>query len=150
MQVCEIMRHDPVVCFPDDTAEMAARTMREHGAGILPVVRPNSGGQLIGVVTDRDLCLRVVGEGRDPLAVKVSECMTSAPVCCGPRDDIQYALLLMREHQVRRLPVVDSDYRIGGMVCFSNLVNSYVLPETLVETLRATCYPVHRELAVAR
>jgi len=150
MQVCEIMRHDPVVCFPDDTAEVAARTMREHGTGILPVVRRNSGGQVIGVVTDRDLCLRVVGEGRDPLAVQVAECMTSAPVCCGPRDDIQYALLLMREHQVRRLPVVDSDYRIGGVVCLSNLVNSYLAAETLVETLRATCYPVHRELTVSR
>lgn len=150
MQVCEIMRHDPVVCLPDDTAAMAARTMREHGTGILPVVRPHSGGQLIGVVTDRDLCLRVIGEGRDPLAVKVAECMTSAPVCCGPRDDVQYALLLMREHQVRRLPVVDSEHRVGGMVCFSNLVNSYLPGETLVETLRATCYPVHRELTVPR
>ena len=150
MQVCEIMRHHPVVCFPEDTAEIAARTMAEQGTGILPVVRRGSGGRLIGVVTDRDICLRVVAEGRDPKRVNVSECMTSAPVCCGPRDDIQFAMLLMREHQVRRIPVVDADHRIGGMLSYSNLVNTQCPPESLVDTFRFTCYPVVRSLQVTR
>lgn len=150
MQVCEIMRHDPVVCFPEDTAQAAASSMREQGTGILPVVRSNSGGKLLGVVTDRDICMRVVAEGRDPRTVKISECMSSSPVCCGPRDDIQFAMLLMREHQVRRIPVVDSDHRVGGMLSFSNLVNSACSAETLVETLRLTIYPVSRSLLATR
>jgi CBS domain-containing protein len=146
MQVCEIMRQDPVVCFPDDTAEAAARTMREQRTGILPVVRKGSGGRLVGVVTDRDICMRVAAEGRDPKKVKVSECMTSSPVCCGPRDDVRFAMLLMREHQVRRIPVVDAEHHIGGMVCFSNLVNSDCNSDVLVDTLRLTCYPANRSL----
>lgn len=148
MQVCEIMRHHPVVCFPEDTAEIAARTMAEQNTGILPVVRKSSGGKLVGVVTDRDICLRVVAEGRDPKVVKVSECMTSSPVCCGPRDDVRFAMLLMREHQLRRLPVVDAEYKIGGMLTFANLINSPFDSDSLMETFRQTCYPVSRSLLI--
>lgn len=148
MQVCEIMHQDPVVCFPEETAEAAARTMAEQGTGMLPVVERGSGGKLLGVVTDRDICLRVVAEGRDPKTVKVSECMTSSPVCCGPRDDIRFAMLLMREHQIRRIPVVNAEHRIGGMVTFSNLVNSRFDPEALMDTFRRTCYPASRALPV--
>jgi CBS domain-containing protein len=150
MQVCEIMRHDPVVCFPEDSAENVARTMAEQKTGILPVVRRGSGGKLIGVVTDRDICLRVVAEGRDPKQVKVAECMTSAPVCCGPRDDVHFAMVLMQEHQVRRIPVVDAENRIGGMLSFSNLVNAQCEPDILVDTFRLTCYPVSRSLLLAK
>jgi len=146
MQVCEIMRHEPVVCFTEDTAEAAARTMAEQRTGILPVVRGGSGGRLIGVVTDRDLCLRVVAEGRDPKQVKVAECMTSSPVCCGPRDDVRFAMLLMREHQVRRIPVVDAELRVGGMLSFSNLVNCGCDADGLVDTFRSTCYPATRAM----
>ena len=148
MQVCEIMRDDPVVCFPQDTAETAARTMAEQGTGMLPVVERGSGGKLLGVVTDRDICMRVVAEGRDPKRVRVSECMTSSPVCCGPRDDVRFAMLLMREHQIRRIPVVDAEHRIGGMLTFSNLVNSRFDPEALIDTFRLTCYPASRALQV--
>jgi len=150
MQVCEIMRHHPVVCFPEDSAEVAARTMAEHNVGILPVVRKGSGGKLLGVVTDRDICLRVVAEGRGPRGVKVAECMTSTPICCGPRDDIHFAMLLMREHQVRRIPVVDAENHIGGMLSFSHLVNSSAEPEDLTNTFRQTCYPASRALQVTQ
>ncbi|HUS19621.1 MAG TPA: CBS domain-containing protein [Terriglobales bacterium] len=144
------MRHHPVVCFREDTAEVAARTMAEQKAGVLPVVRKGSGGRLIGMVTDRDICLRVVAEGRDPKLVTVAECMTSTPIACGPRDDVQYAMMLMREHQVRRIPIVDAEGRVGGVLCFSNLVNAQCDPDSLVDTLRLTCYPVTRSLAVTK
>lgn len=150
MQVCEIMRHDPVVCFPEDTAETAARTMSEQKTGILPVVRRGSGGKVVGVVTDRDICLRVVAEGRDSKKVKVAECMTSSPVCCGPRDDVRYAMMLMRENQVRRIPVVNSEHRIGGMLSFSNLVNAQCDADSLVDTFRLTCYPASRSLLIPK
>lgn len=150
MQVCEVMRHHPVVCFPEDSAETAARLMAEQTCGILPVVKRGSGGKLVGVVTDRDICMRVVAEGRDPKKVQVFECMTSSPVCCGPRDDVHFAMLLMREHQLRRIPVIDADYRLGGLLSFANLVNSQCDPDSLVDTFRLTCYPASRSLAVTR
>jgi signal-transduction protein with cAMP-binding, CBS, and nucleotidyltransferase domain len=150
MQVCEIMHLDPVCCFPEDTAEVAARTMWEQNTGILPVVTKGSGGKLIGVVTDRDLCVWVVAKGLDPKKVKVSECMTDAPVCCGPRDDIRYAMLLMREHQVRRIPVVDKENRIGGMLTFANLANHQGNSDELVDTLRLIYFPAGRALLASK
>src|SRR4051812_3782796 len=122
MKVSEIMHEYPVCCTELDTAQHAAELMKEHHAGALPVIEHGSGGKIIAVVTDRDLCLRVIAEARDPLKVTVRECMTSAPICCGPNDDLQYALLLMREHHVRRIPVVDKEARICGMISFANLV----------------------------
>ena len=150
MQVCEIMRHHPVVCFPEDTAEVAARTMAEQNTGILPVVLKGSRGRLVGVVTDRDICLRVVAEGRDPKKVRVAECMSSSPVCCGPRDDVRFAMLLMREHQLRRIPVVDAEHRIGGMLTFANLLNTAFDADSLMETFRQTCYPATQSLATTK
>lgn len=150
MQVCEIMRHHPVVCFAEDSAEVAARTMAEQNTGVLPVVRKGSGGRLIGMVTDRDICLRVAAEGRHPRQVRVSECMSSAPICCGPRDDVRFAMLLMREHQLRRIPVVDSEHRIGGMLTLSNLLNSGFEAECLIETFRQTCSPVSQAMVVTK
>ncbi len=144
MQVCEIMRQEPVVCFPEDTAAAAARTMAEQNAGMLPVVRHGSGGKLVGVITDRDICVRVVAAGRDPKQVKVAEFMTSPAICCGPRDDVQYAMLLMREHQLRRLPVVDAAGVVGGILGFAHLVSTEGDAEELVDTFRLTCYPASR------
>jgi len=148
MQVFEMMHEYPVCCTEIDTAQHAAELMKENHAGALPVVEHGSGGKLIGVVTDRDLCLRVIVEGRDPLKVQVLECMTSGPVCCGPKDDVQYALMLMREHHVRRIPVVQSDHTICGMISFANLVANHVDPTQMVEMLRAVSVPTPEAMQV--
>jgi len=150
MQVCEIMRHAPVVCFPEDSVATAARTMAEQNVGMLPVVERGSGGRVIGVITDRDICLRAVAAGHDPASTPVSACMTTAPVCCGPRDDVRYAMLLMREHQFRHLPVVDAEHHIGGLLSFAHLANSQCDADALVDTYRLTCYPVTRRLLVTQ
>ncbi len=108
----------------------------------------NSGGKLTGVITDRDLCLRVIAEGRDPRKVKVRECMTGSPVCCKPEDDMQHALALMKEHHVRRIPVVDAEHRICGMISFANLVTNHVAPEQIFEMLKSVSLPTPEALLV--
>jgi CBS-domain-containing membrane protein len=74
--------------------------------------------------------------------------MTSAPICCGPNDDLQYALLLMREHHVRRIPVVDSEGRICGMISFANLVMNHVDPTQMFDMIKAVSVPTPETMQI--
>jgi len=139
MQVCEIMHEHPICAFPNDTASTVAELMREHDTGIIPIIEPHSGGKLLGVITDRDICLRVTANGYDPKSVTAGHVMTRDIVCCGPRDHVEFALLLMREHRVRRIPVVDHQHRIGGMLTFANLGGNLTSAEELARLLTSVC-----------
>ncbi len=96
-----------------DTVVDAAKLMRGEDTGIAPVV---DGGRLVGVVTDRDIAIRVVAEGRDPQATKVEEIASQNLVTIDPQQDLDGALRLMAQHQVRRLPVVEEDGKLVGVV----------------------------------
>src|SRR4030095_7435826 len=110
--ITELMTRDPVTCTPDDTAQRVASLMKTADIGPIPVVESKDAGKLIGIVTDRDLALRVVGEARDPKNTKVSEVMTRDPVTCRSSDDVQKALGAMSEHCLRRIPIIDDDGRL--------------------------------------
>lgn len=141
LKVSEIMHEYPICCMETDTAQRAAELMKENHVGALPVVKKGTRGRVIGVVTDRDLCLRVIAEAREPLKVKVSECMTGAPVCCSPGETVARALQLMREYHVRRIPVVDADGRIAGIISFANLVINHLAPAEIFDMLKAVSVP---------
>ena len=91
----------------------AARLMRDVDAGIIPVVE---GDKLIGTVTDRDIAIRVVAEGKDPETTTVGEIASRELVTIDPQQDLDEALRLMARHQVRRLPVVEEDGKLVGIV----------------------------------
>jgi CBS domain-containing protein len=146
MRVSEMIHEYPICCTEFDTARHAAELMKEQQAGALPVVEKHGGGKLAGVVTDRDLCLRVIAEGRDPGKTQVRECMTSSPIYCKPEDDVQHALSLMREHHVRRIPVVDAEHRICGMISFANLVTNGADPGQVFEMLKSVSVPTPEAL----
>lgn len=150
MKVSEMMHENPVCCTESDTAQRAAELMKQAHAGALPVVARKSHGKVIGIVTDRDLCLRVVLEARDPLKVRVGECMTSLPVCCSPGDEVETALSLMMVNHVRRIPVVDAEQRICGMISFANLVTNHVDPSLMFDMLRAVSVPTPEAMAVRK
>lgn len=104
----------PVIsCALDDSVLDAARTMRERRIGCLVVVRD---GRAVGMVTDRDLALRVLAEGRDPATTKVADVVTYDPIVLQTTDGIATALEKMRTHGVRRLPIVDADGKLAGIV----------------------------------
>ena len=110
----EIMTKDPVSLSPGDTAQQAAQLMKSNHIGPIPVV--DGERKLVGIVTDRDLAIKVVAEGRSAQDTKVSDVMSSKLFTCGPNDDVEKAIETMEEHQVRRIPVVDDQNRLLGIV----------------------------------
>jgi len=106
----DLMTQNPRAVRPDDTVVDAARMMRDEDVGSLPVVDSD---RLIGMVTDRDVALRVVAEGRDPSEVSVQEIASRNPVTAEAASDLNDALQLMARHQVRRLPVTEEGRLVG-------------------------------------
>jgi CBS domain-containing protein len=124
MKVREIMTTAVECCIPSDTAHKAADFMREADAGAVPVIAGQNDPVVIGLVTDRDLCMDVVAAGRHPDAVRVEECMTRDVVTCGPDDDVERAAALMAEKQIRRIPVVGEKRSILGIVSLADVARS--------------------------
>ena len=144
MKVSEVMTKHPVCCWPSSSTLTAAVLMQENDTGILPVIQDPFTPRLVGVVTDRDLCLHVVAAGRDPASTWVDACMTEDPVCCTEHDDVSQALALMTTHQVRRLPVVDEKHEIVGMVSVTDLVCKAAIDASLIAgALLNICEPRH-------
>jgi len=144
MKVGEVMTKNPACCWPSNSALTAATMMQQKDTGVLPVIHDRFTPTLVGMVTDRDLCLHVVAGGRDPAHIWVSECMTADPVCCTPEDDVVHALELMKEYRVRRLPVVSMKREIVGVLGLSDLVSKdAVVGSEIVVALKRICEPGH-------
>jgi CBS domain-containing protein len=111
--VRELMTSDPSTIDANQSVSDAAKLMRDEDAGIAPVV---DGERLVGVLTDRDIAIKIVAEGRDPQATNVREIASTDVVTIDPQQDLDEALRLMAQNQVRRLPVVEEDGRLVGIV----------------------------------
>jgi CBS domain-containing protein len=122
MRVKHAMTKDPSCCLPSDKAPKAASIMRNEDTGIVPVIDNEQSQRVVGVVTDRDLCMNIVAEGRDPNSVSVEACMTTVVVTCSPNDSIEKITELMKQNQIRRVPVVDDQGRLQGIVSMADLV----------------------------
>ena len=112
-QAREVMTSNPCSIDSDKPVAYAAKMMRDEDVGIAPIVR---GERLVGVLTDRDIAVRVVAEGLDPEQVTVEEIASRELVTLDPDQSLDEALRLMAQHQVRRLPVVEEDGRLIGVV----------------------------------
>ncbi|GHJ41432.1 CBS domain-containing protein [Streptomyces sp. TS71-3] len=131
--VRDVMTPGAVVIPPDASLVEAAQLMRAQGIGDVLVA---SGQRVLGVLTDRDITLRAVAEGADPLTVSARAVCTPNPVVVGPDDSVLVAAGLMREHAVRRLPVVH-DGRVVGVVSMGDLAVVDEPESTLAEIRRA-------------
>jgi len=109
----DIMTANPSTIGPDQSVVEAAKIMKQEDAGVVPVTE---NGRLTGMVTDRDIAIRVVAEGKDPQSTAVREVVSNNLVTIDPQQDLDEALRLMAQHQVRRLPVVEEDGRLVGIV----------------------------------
>ena len=116
MKCEELMTKHPVCCVPDDTVQTAAQLMRDQDIGPIPVVVAANNKTLVGILTDRDLAIRVVAEALDPVTTQVKYVMTSGAICCRFDDDLREALYAMEHHQVRRIPVVNHNEEILGII----------------------------------
>jgi CBS domain-containing protein len=137
MTIKDVMTPNPSCCVPEHSSVLAARIMKDKNVGIVPVVETEAQRKLIGVVTDRDLCLAVVATGRHPDSVRIREVMTDTIVTCQAEDDVQSAADLMHENQVRRVPVVDERGFLQGMVSTADILQrSDLSSDTTHKTLK--------------
>jgi CBS domain-containing protein len=118
MKIKEILTSNPEVIHPDATLCEAARKMKQHDVGMLPVC---DGEKLIGAITDRDLVIRAMANGQDPLSTPVREAMTPEIFYCFEGDDVQQAAQIMEKRQIRRLPVLNRDKNLTGIVSLGDL-----------------------------
>jgi len=134
MKVREIMSSNPVCCTPEDTAKKVAKVLCDHNIGSVPVVMDQQSLTLVGIITDRDLCCKVVAEGLDPKSTKIERFISLNPVSCRDGENLDNCERLMQEHKVRRIPVVDGDGRCIGMVSQADLALKEK-PEKLSKTV---------------
>ncbi len=116
MKVREVMAPNPVCCIAQNSALDAAWLMRAHNLGCLPVVSGPTTRRLIGIVTDRDLCMAVIPRGSAPSSVAVAQAMTVEPIVCSSDDELEDCAALMRKHSLRRVPVVDKHGACIGLI----------------------------------
>jgi CBS domain-containing protein len=135
-------------CTESDTLNLAAKLMWDFDIGCLPVV--NDSQQVIGIITDRDICMAAYTQGKKLQDIKVSSVMSKEIFFCNPEDTIARAEEIMRLHQVRRLPVLDDDQKLLGILSLNDLVLeaereiATKLPEITVKEVADTLAVVYK------
>jgi len=125
--VSDVMTSNPKTVDASSSVVEAAKLMRDEDTGIIPIV---DGDRLVGTITDRDLAIRVVAEGRDPQTTTVAEVASRDLVTIDPQQDLDEALRLMARHQVRRLPVVEEDGKLVGILSQADVAREASPEET--------------------
>ena len=132
----QLMTRDPVCCLASDTVVQAAQSMRREDVGSLPVIDNHLNRNLLGIITDRDIAVKLVADERDARSTRAQEVMTRNPVSCRADSDLQVALDAMAGHQVRRLPVVDDANRIVGIISQSDVATRGSEPARTAELVK--------------
>lgn len=145
MKVVDVMMGTPYYCRPDSNLGSATELMWTGNCGFLPVVGKQD--EVIGIITDRDICVALGTRGRPSGEVKVAEVMSSKVYSCKPEDDIHVALRAMREGHVRRLPVITKEGALVGVISMDDVLLRAEAPslgkapelssEEIVKTFRA-------------
>jgi CBS domain-containing protein len=137
MKKCnEVMTKDPVCCLPNDSVAKAAELMKSGNIGSIPVIENEQSQKLVGIVTDRDLALKIVAGALDGRSTTVEAVMTRKVVTCLADDDLQKALDAMAEHQLRRIPVVDNDNKVVGIIAQADVATRVDEPEKTGEMVK--------------
>lgn len=130
MKKCKkVMTKDPVCCLPNDFVASVAKLMKRENIGSIPVIDNVQTRNLIGIVTDRDLAIKVVAESRNAKTTKVVEVMTQKVVSCLADDNLQKAMDAMSENQLRRIPIVDKDNKILGILSQADIATRVNQPK---------------------
>ena len=138
MQLKEIMTREVEAVRPDETVKEAAQLMKTLEVGMLPV---STGDRLVGMLTDRDITVRVVAEGYDPATTQVCSVMTPESVSCFEDQDVTEAARAMEERQIRRLPVLNRKKQLVGIIALDDLATRTGYPELAGEVLEHVAEP---------
>ncbi len=129
MKVKELMTREIKACRADETLGRAAQLMWDNDCGFVPVIESDGLGALLGVVTDRDIAMAAYTQGKAPSTIPVMRVISHKPICCYQDDDIATAEHLMKSHQVRRLPVIDENRCIVGILSLNDLAREVQLEQ---------------------
>ena len=140
MKVSEVMTTDVATCWIEDTLSGCAENMRHLNVGAMPIV--DSDNHVRGIITDRDIAIRAVARGADPNQATIGQFMTPDPVTVLPDVSVEDAASIMAEQQVRRLPVVDQNGCLLGIVSLGDLAVDIGEAELLAEVLEKISTPV--------
>jgi CBS domain-containing protein len=144
MKISEIMSKNPRSVSPDTPVSEAAQLMKEEDVGLVPVVERVGGaetrGRLVGVVTDRDIAIRAVAEGR-AVDSPVSDVMSGGVKTCSPDDSVEDAMAMMGREQVRRIPIVDERGSLVGVVSQADLARKASDPKKVEKTVEQISQP---------
>ena len=137
MKTCEdVMSPNPVCCLPTDSVKRAADLMKRENVGPIPVIESEETRKLVGIITDRDLALKVIAKGCDPSTTQVESVMTRKVVSCRLDDPLQKAMNLMSEHQLRRITIVDKSNAILGIISQADIATRGNNPEETAVVLK--------------
>jgi CBS domain-containing protein len=126
MRIEQLMTRPTKTCRPDQTLREAAQMMWENDYGCLPVTAEDGSQRLLGIITDRDICMVMRFQGAAPNELRVADAMAKEAYACNPDDPVAEAKMIMREIRVRRLPVVDDSERVIGMISLAGLAREAV------------------------
>ena len=145
MRIQEVMSHPVISCPVDSTADVPARLMWEFDCGVIPLV--DQDGRVAGIVTDRDLCMAALMQGKPLFEIGVSSVMTRDVVCCRADEGVEAAETQMRDNRIRRVPIVDDDGHPVGVFAMNDLARlasgskRSVVDRELVRTLATVSRP---------
>lgn len=137
----DIMTKDPVFCQASDSVTIAAKLMLKHNIGALPVIGTLPEDKLVGIVTDRDLAMKVIGAGLDVKKTTVFDVMSKPVVTCSPDDDYARAIDLMERHQVKRIVAIDRRDRPVGMISEADVALRIPDEKIIEELIRSVDQP---------
>lgn len=138
MKISEIMTKEPVYIGPNESLQEAARRLRDLDVGLLPV---GDGIKLKGMLTDRDITVRVVAEGTDPKTLRVSDIMTPEVIYAYEDQDAEEAAKIMEDKQIRRLIILNREKDMVGIVALADIANRAKDPEVESEALEGVSKP---------
>ena len=120
MKVKEVMTPDARATWITESLADAAKSMWENDCGVLPIIK--DGRKVVGMITDRDICMATAMKDRNPSGISVEEVMTGTVYAATPEEDIEQALKTMREHKIRRLPVLNPQGELEGILSMNDIV----------------------------
>ena len=137
MQTCkDVMTKQVSCCLPGDTARQVAQLMKAEDVGAVPVIDNQQSKKLQGMVTDRDIAMKIVAEVHDPKNTKIEAIMTREVVTCTADDSVEEALDAMSHHQIRRIPVVDAERRVIGIIAQADVATRVREPRKTGEVVQ--------------
>ena len=154
MKVQDVMTYDVRTCTPETNLADAAMRMWRNDCGVLPVMA--NGEKVLGMITDRDICMAAATKHRDPANIRAKEIISGKVYACSPDTDIHEALKIMQQKQVRRLPIISAeDGRLKGILSMNDVAlkaqggrKAELSAEDVEVTMRGIC--THRGLPLAK